>query len=349
MAKKCKAASPSRASRTELIVHSPRVWQVFQRTTKRRGPVVVSGRVIGRVDRVEAKFTGKSLAGVLAAKWQPVRLDKATGAFNQSLALPAGGWYALNVRARVGERTVAAATVKPLGVGEVFVTAGQSNSTSCGELPTKQTTGMVSSFNGRAWQRANDPMWGAHDLIEAGEPIEDIFKGGSPWLSFGDAMYERYGVPIGVAVTGHGGSSVTNWLPGEHMYEWLLTRIGQLGAMGCRAVLWHQGESDTEMPVGQYSAELTAVIESSKRDSGWELPWMVATTSYIEPNRVCVPRLRDEFEAIFDSGAALRGPDTDTLMGDHRDGGGLGIHFSPKGLKAHGRLWADQVAAWLGR
>ncbi len=349
MAQKSKAAGQSRAGKTRLIVRSPRVWQVFQRATKRRGPVVVSGRVVGRADRVEARFIGKPLAGKLAGQWRTIRLDKAAGAFNQTLSLPAGGWYAMDIRVRVGGRTAATATVRPLGVGEVFVTAGQSNATSCGEFPTEQESGMVSSFNGRAWQRAKDPMWGAHDLIEAGDPINDIFMGGSPWLAFGDAMFARYGVPIGVAVAGHGGSSVTDWQPGEHMYEWLLTRIGQLGAMGCRAVLWHQGESDTEMPPGQYSAELTTIIESSKRDAGWELPWMVAKTSYINPATPSIERMRNEFDAIWHSGAALPGPDTDTLTGDNRDGNGEGIHFSPKGLKAHGRLWADSIAAWLGK
>ena len=35
------------------------------------------------------------------------------------------------------------------------------------------------------------------------------------------------------------------------------------------------------------------------------------------------------------------------LTGDDRDKGGKGIHFSPKGLAAHGKLWADKVGDWL--
>ena len=348
MAQKSKAAGQSRAGKTRLIVRSPRVWQVFQRVTKRRGPVVVSGRVMGPADRVEVKFIGKPLAGKLDGRWRTIRLDKAAGAFNQTLSLPAGGWYAMDIRVRVGGRTAATATVKPLGVGELFVTAGQSNSTSCGEFPTRQTTGMVSSFNGRAWQRAKDPMWGAHDLIEAGDPIGEVFKGGSPWLAFGDAMFARYGVPIGVAATGHGGSSVTDWQPGSEMYNWMLTRTHQLGPLGFRAALWHQGESDIEI-ADQYAAKLARVIESSRTDAGWELPWFAAKVSYRSQAEPSFEGMRQAFDDLWRSGAAMPGPDTDTLTGDNRDGGGEGIHFSPKGLKAHGRLWADSVAAWLGR
>jgi hypothetical protein len=28
---------------------------------------------------------------------------------------------------------------------------------------------------------------------------------------------------------------------------------------------------------------------------------------------------------------------------------GKGIHFSAKGLRAHGRLWADKVGVWLDK
>jgi len=49
------------------------------------------------------------------------------------------------------------------------------------------------------------------------------------------------------------------------------------------------------------------------------------------------------------AGEALEGPDTDTLTGEHRDQAGQGIHFSAKGLEAHGRLWAVHVLAWLER
>ncbi|HNQ35574.1 MAG TPA: hypothetical protein PKN80_05865, partial [bacterium] len=44
---------------------------------------------------------------------------------------------------------------------------------------------------------------------------------------------------------------------------------------------------------------------------------------------------------------ALAGPDTDTLTGANRDQGGQGIHFSPAGLRNHGRLWVEKVAAYL--
>ena len=52
---------------------------------------------------------------------------------------------------------------------------------------------------------------------------------------------------------------------------------------------------------------------------------------------------------MWETKVALEGPDTDALRGDNRDDGGRGIHFSARGLNAHGKLWADKVSAYLDR
>ena len=44
---------------------------------------------------------------------------------------------------------------------------------------------------------------------------------------------------------------------------------------------------------------------------------------------------------------AFEGPDTDTLTGDYRDYNGTGIHFSPKGLKKHGEMWAEFLIPYI--
>jgi hypothetical protein len=37
------------------------------------------------------------------------------------------------------------------------------------------------------------------------------------------------------------------------------------------------------------------------------------------------------------------------LTGSNRQNGGKGVHFSVQGLAAHGRMWADRVAALVDR
>jgi len=186
---------------------------------------------------------------------------------------------------------------------------------------------------------ADDPQPGVHDKSTKG----------SFWPAFGDAMAKKTNVPIGIATTGHGGTSTNLWQPGGELFSWTMTRIYQLGPLGFRALMWHQGESDTGMSSDEYERKLTNVILASKAAAGWDFPWFVAQVSYHNPNEPKFDSTRNAQKAIWDKGIALEGPDTDTLTGDFRDSGGRGIHLSPKGLTAHGQMWADKVGAYLDK
>jgi serine/threonine protein kinase len=322
-----------------LPLTSPLDFQVFQRASRLAGSFLLRGHVRPACERAEVRVTGQSLQGGLSGQWQALQLQMPARSFDQALPLAAGGWYKVEVRALKGDQVVAQAAVAHVGVGEVFVGAGQSNSTNCGQERIQQTSGMVSSFSGSDWRLADDPQPGVHDNTE----------GGSYWPAFGDAMYEKYHVPIGVASVGHSGTSVNQWQPDGELFRWMMTRIGQLGPHGFRGLQWHQGESDVGMTSDEYAELLTKVIEQSKKAAGWDFPWFVAQVSYHNPNSPSFVTTRDAQKKLWEKGVALEGPDTDTLTGDNRDMGGLGIHFSPKGLRAHGKMWADKVGIYLDK
>lgn len=328
------ATRPAMPLGEDLTVLSPQAWQVFQRDSRQGGRIVVSGRVAKDCDAVEARVTGKPLEGKLSGEWKRLPWSPSGRSFLAEWPLEAGGWYDMEFRVLKDGKTVASATVEKFGVGEVFVGAGQSNSTNYGEELTRPVSGMVSTFGGGLWGPADDPQPGAHDKN----------RGGSFWPAFGDALFERYHVPIGIAVTGQGGSSVRHWLPGGELYNWMMMRIYRLGVGGFRAVLWHQGEADVKMPSEEYAARLAGIIRASTASAGWQFPWFVARVSYQDPGQVSFPAPREAQKKLWDAGIALEGPDTDTLVGDHRDHGGRGIHFSRKGLEAHGKMWADAVS-----
>ncbi|MCA9236373.1 MAG: DUF4185 domain-containing protein [Planctomycetales bacterium] len=317
-----------------VTVFAPQDYQVIQRSTLEQGECLVAGNVTIEADAVEYRVLGESQHGQLPSGWQTAEFVKPTGGFSARVVLPAGGWYQLEVRAKQGDQVVAEARVERFGVGEVFVGAGQSNSTNCGELPTKQTSGMVASFGGDQWKLADDPQLG----------VADRSTGGSFWPAFGDAMYQRYGVPIGVAATGFGGTSVNQWQPDGDLFKWMMTRIEQLGPRGFRALLWHQGESDVDMPGDEYFLKLQRVIQASRDGADWQIPWFVAQATYHNMQRPRTDSIRFAQQRLWAEGVALRGPDTDLLQEDYRDLGGKGIHFSPKGLQKHGEMWAECVA-----
>jgi hypothetical protein len=358
------AAPPPPAIRLE----SPVEWQVFQRDSMSRGRVALRGLVDGPASRLEARWTGRPREGVLPDGWGPLRLT-ADGGFREEVDLPAGGWYVLELRAE-GPGGPSGIRIDRVGVGEVFVGAGQSNSTNHGEEKLRPSTGLVSAFDGRTWRAADDPQPG----------VQDGSGGGSFWPAFGDAMAARFWVPIGVAPAGCGATSVRQWLPeGERfrippttgafarpaagggwecdgrLFEGLAARIAALGPPAPRAVLWHQGESDGNQPEGhtlpgaEYRSLLEKVILASRKRAGRDVPWFVARATYHTPDDPSSPDIRDAQKALWDSGIALEGPDTDSLTGDNRDGGGRGVHLSGKGLRAHGALWAAKVGDWLDR
>ncbi|MDZ7816476.1 MAG: sialate O-acetylesterase [Planctomycetota bacterium] len=219
----------------------------------------------------------------------------------------------------------------------MFVGAGQSNSTNSGETPLICNSDMVSTFDGKQWRIAHDPQPGCHDNSTRG----------SFWPAFGDELYSRIEVPVGVAVTGHGGTRVAQWQPGGELHNWMMARIHALGLGGFRAVLWHQGESDVNTPSDQYRTMLATTIRQSRIQAGWEIPWFVACVSYRNPENRTYESTRSAQQGLWKQGIALPGPDTDTLGPEYRDRGGKGIHFSKDGLIAHGIMWADIIDDFL--
>jgi Carbohydrate esterase, sialic acid-specific acetylesterase len=350
------------------FLESPRDFQVFQRQTKESGEVLVAGQAPLDCERIEARLSGTSSFGRLPVKWEALSFDRQSGAFHGNVGTPAGGWYRFELRVIRNSKPAAAIEIAHVGVGEVFVVAGQSNATNYGEIRQETHSGMVAAFGTGGWRVANDPQPG----------VQDGSKNGSFIPSFGDAIYERFHVPVGVAAVGHGSTSVRQWLPkgsrfdtpptmgkfvsqvGEHewecdgtLFEGMMKAIGYLGRSGFRALLWHQGESDShqqpqyDIPAHVYRQLLERLIRASRERAGWDFPWFVAQASYHTPDDPsCLP-IREMQAALWYSGIALEGPDTDRLTGLNRQNGGRGVHFSDQGLQAHGQLWAAKVGAYL--
>src|SRR6202035_2108016 len=122
-----------------------------------------------------------------------------------------------------------------------------------------------------------------------------------------DALYQKYHVPVGIASTGHGGTSVKQWQPGAELFPHMMKRIEQLGPHGFRAVLWHQGESDVGMSTDDYARLLTNLIQESTKAAGWDFPWFVAQVSYHNPSSPSNEAIREAQKKLWDSKVALQG------------------------------------------
>jgi hypothetical protein len=359
-----------------VVLTSPSDFQVFQRQTRVSGQVLIAGTASSAA-RVEYRWRGGApLEGELVGKWRAIERLREGGGFRAEVETPAGGWYELEVRAVVGDREAGSVKVEHVGVGEVFIVAGQSNATNYGAEKQKPASGHVVAFDGKSWRIADDPQPGTHDRSKGG---------GSFVPAFGDALYARLKVPIAVACVGQGSSSVRQWLPkGEliekrptidkfivaaeggkwrasgELFEHLMGRVEALlppppsPRGGFRAILWHQGESDAgqarsgypaewQISGKEYTAYLETIIRASRRRAGWEAPWFVAKATYHSEADPSDAEFRAAQQAVCDDGVALAGPDTDVLGKRYR----AGVHFNGEGLREHGRLWAESVGAWV--
>lgn len=350
----------------ELDLTSPLDHQVVQRTTPGKGTLRITGQLSEDAPGdvvVEARL----LDGQKEAAWQRLNAKVVGRAISGMLEAPAGGWRKLEVRVTREGKEFATSSVEHVGIGEVFVVAGQSNSANHGEEKLTPQTGRVAAFDGTKWRIANDPQPGASG------------GGGSFIPAFGDAVARKLDVPVGIVACGIGATSVREWLPKGSMFrnpptltgrveplpngEWaskgeafamFVSRMKSLGPNGFRAVLWHQGESDANqadptrtLPGKVYRESLEKVIRESRREIGWDVPWFVAQVSYHVPGDEASPDIRAAQASLWKDGIALEGPDSDALKVDLRERNGQGVHFSGKGQREHGVKWAEKVLPWL--
>jgi hypothetical protein len=361
-----------RESQVELRLEAPLDYQVVQRSSRETGTLVLEGTTSTGAAmagiQLEVRVVRSTTGEPLTSNWIPTATDPRVPRFRSEIKIPAGGWYRVEARLRLGASTIATSQVAHVGVGEVFLVAGQSNSANHGEERTTPASDQVVHFDGTRWKVAADPQPGASG------------DGGSFLPTFGDAMARQFHVPVGFVATGAGGTSVREWLPrGEEMaappttgantvtvgpnqwastgelYQRLIERGRGLGEGRFRAVLWHQGESDNHQPEGrnispqQYQEYLRRVIRGSRTDWGWNVPWFVALASYHTPEQTGSPELRAAQMGLTRNGFALAGPDTDALDGPFRESQGRGVHFNRRGLVRHGELWEEKVGPWLER
>jgi hypothetical protein len=349
-----------------LMLRKPQAWQVIQRQSKTEGFIPIAGSKSPDTE-IEWRLSENTSEESFSRKWAPLTPAAKGADFAADIPAAAGHWYRLQVRAVSDGKTIAEAKIDHVGVGEVFIVAGQSNSANYGSEKQQPRSGLVTSFDGKTWRVADDPQPGAGGT------------GGSFIPAFGDAMAQRFHVPIGIVPIGVGSTSVREWLPkGEEvnrltttgrgldeispghwqakgeLFDKLKSRLDALGPRGCRAILWHQGESDAGQARGgapadrqisgdDYSRYMKTLVEASRRAAGWPVPWFTAQATYHSERDQADDEFRAAQKSLWESKLTLPGPDTDDLGPDFRHG----VHFNGRGLQQHGQLWAEKVGAWL--
>ena len=351
---------------SQLHITLPTSRAVFQRGSDRRASVTVAGNVSELVDRVEARFVARQ--GGSTTDWTTVQESPQGGVFRGAVSVPEG-WYNLEVRGIFQNNPVGAvATLERVGVGEVFLIAGQSNGQ--GLDPATQP-GQPESTDDRvnvlAWHNATNAL-GDPPRPEFAKLTNSLYGlhgfGSWNWGVLGDLLAARLNVPVLFINSAFGATTVNNWVEsaqgqrtqniycmscGEDSYYPTGMPYGNLRLalnyyvplLGARAVLWHQGESDTQLgtTADAYAGMLRQVIGFSRNHSGKILPWVVARVSLTEKTRVSPAVIEGQTRVVNPADGVFGGPSTDNVQNPRPDG----VHFSGEGHRQHAQAWFDAL------
>ncbi len=337
---------------------------VFQRDQNNRANFNVAGTYYQHIDRIDVKAIPMQGGQGNETDWQTIALPNwgnlSNGIFQGNFDCPQG-WYRLLLRGWSGGQIVTFSNIEPVGVGEVFVVAGQSNAEGNVDYPGA-TIGSVDDRVSVIRHRRvvnNDLIIDENDLRFEFSQLGDNSVIGPynpvPWIwsRLGNILTQRLNVPVlfyGAAVGGTGISLWQRSANGEDLrdsnpffvkfsgspYKVLQATLQHYASRtGVRAVLWHQGEADISNSPSKYASDLTFVINQSRNDFGnGSLAWMVS--------RVAIPAGQNA--VINNVPNVFAGPNTDVIptIPETNQFRVLG-HFKNEGIDWAARLWNESM------
>jgi len=200
--------------------------------------------------------------------WQGLE-TRGDGTWRGELArVPAGGPYRLETRFnpkgnKLGEWSLRGDMRHFLGVGDLWLVAGQSNATGYGRSAYQDAPeiGVQMLRQSGEWSLASHPL---HDSTGTIFPSsrETYNTGHSPFLHFARRLKQELGHPIALLPAAMGGSPLEAWHPGRGpLFASLMAMVEKAGGRGkenaggrvkekvggkVKGMVWYQGETDAE-------------------------------------------------------------------------------------------------------
>ncbi|MDP5119990.1 MAG: sialate O-acetylesterase, partial [Spirosomaceae bacterium] len=310
-----------------------------------------------KIDRIEARLV--SVNGGNPIDWRIVVQSPVSGIYKSSLSTT-GGWYRLEVRGIFNGVTVANAALEKVGIGEVFVICGQSNAAGVPlagqEGASDDRVNCVANFSTSSSNLHPFPEFAQ---LAATTDIAPAGTGPWNWGVLGDLLVQRLGVPILFINTAFGGLDINAWVvsaageKGVNPFSYLTLSEGfpfnslrnsiqqYTHMLGVRAILFHQGESDTYINVSKenYINRMQEVIKQVRQQTQKEMPFVLARVSRFRETLVYQPVIDAQNEVIAQDANVFAGPNTDGIS-DRFDN----VHFSPSGLRLVAIAWNNSLS-----
>ncbi|MEY4541657.1 MAG: hypothetical protein RLZZ306_3414, partial [Bacteroidota bacterium] len=266
---------------SQISISSPVIRQIFQRDLNNQAIVTITGSYSQPIDTIQVKFTPVKAGQGVAIDWTVIKSAPLGGLFKGSIVVK-GGWYTMEVRGLLGGKLVGSVSrLERVGVGEVFVIAGQSNAGGSGLLETNETAATDDRVNcanflsprtyydGLPFQHADLSQFSIIEFsqLKKTSAIGPTGLGPYYWGKVGDALSAKLNVPIMFFNTAWAGASLktyrfsaenptkrtpSDFFPDDPDYAYpvgypyvnLSQVLRYYGInLGVRAVLWMEGET----------------------------------------------------------------------------------------------------------
>ncbi|WP_428655300.1 sialate O-acetylesterase [Runella sp.] len=328
---------------------------VFQRDNFGNGKIRVTGQYSKSVDRVEARVIPMNPGQGEQTDWRVIQ-DNPQGGFYSGSITVRGGWYELQIRGIANGNTVSTSELQRVGVGEVFLVAGQSNAQGFFNYGAPGPgDDRVNCVNYRNIVNQNN-SFPAPDFVRMSDNGSVGPRGLSSWCwgRLGDMIASRLNVPVLFYNAAWEGTASKNWsetvdggttnsiyindtYPQGQPYANLKMALNYYASVtGIRAVLWHQGEADNLLNTSAvtYQANLQKIIEKSRQHFGKTVGWVVARASFYNA-RIYQEVINGQNQVVLNGNSVFFGPSTDGIQIPRPDG----THFQNGGLSDAANAW----------
>lgn len=331
-------------SYAQLIISNPVNNQVFQRDENGFASVTITAFAHFPYSRIEARLIPDQ-HNVHTGKEFSFTSDEIKQGFLYTTLQAETGWYRLEITGYGDKGIVDSTSISRIGIGEVFLVAGNSNAMGLPDLGAKDASDQVISFNA-----VNKTLNSENITVAPDAPMQipeysqiaaksNIFPSGETswyWGELGDMISRKMNTPVLFLNAAWAAANSENYRDGAMGKDAFNIYVGKYwpnrqpftnivntiryfnSSLGLRAVLWSHGENDAQLNFTEenYFNNIRTLIENSRRDSGYPASWIIArnSASFTLPKPYAPVINAQKRLAVIKNFNSYAGPDLDTIQ-----------------------------------